>query len=456
MNINTNMSKESSLPEDAAAAVALETLKSKKVSIRSTWTPDEDKIIKRSLEKVKHSEDMPGEEFTCWAGLTSQLPGRTGRQIRDRWNNYLNPKIIHEPFTRDDDIKLWNAGRELGKKWVEISTTVFKSTRSENQLKNRWNSAAFKRFAAHEYGDVGRAMFNVDITARVHAYKRRERDHLAREEGEICGGVIVLPPPKKIKYKKRVHKPLKNSVPMAIHDPGAARISREKAAMDAATGLISLPMRPGAIPMGKTWGQAEDTIVLNIVGKESNFSNWAALASSRLPGRTGKQIRDRWNNYLNPSINHSAWTADEDLRLWHAHDEFGKKWTAIGTEKFHTTRSENQVKNRFYSAGFKKFVAEKFGKGAYEKAKADNLKRIQMNCVAPPIGVKSTAPAAPLCGNHDEMEKIGSILSTMTAKKVKKKMLPVIVSTPATKMAAAKVTPGNDEEPTQDGLLKAP
>ena len=138
------MSKESSLHEDAAAAIALETLKSKKVSIRSTWTPDEDKIIKRSLEKVKHSEDMPGEEFTCWAGLTSQLPGRTGRQIRDRWNNYLNPKIIHEPFTRDDDIKLWNAGRELGKKWVEISTTVFKSTRSENQLKNRWNSATWQ------------------------------------------------------------------------------------------------------------------------------------------------------------------------------------------------------------------------------------------------------------------------------------------------------------------------
>src|SRR5210317_799374 len=102
--------------------------------------------------------------------------------------------------------------------------------------------------------------------------------------------------------------------------------------------------------MGKSWSQAEDAIVLNIVGKDSNFANWAALASSRLPGRTGKQIRDRWNNYLNPSINHSAWTSDEDLRLWHAHKELGAKWTAIGTEKFHTTRSENQVKNRFNCA----------------------------------------------------------------------------------------------------------
>lgn len=57
------------------------------------------------------SIEKSGEEFTCWSGVAESLPGRTGRQVRDRWNNYLNPVINHKPFTREDDIKLWNATR---------------------------------------------------------------------------------------------------------------------------------------------------------------------------------------------------------------------------------------------------------------------------------------------------------------------------------------------------------
>ena len=41
----------------------------------------------------------------------------------------------------------------MGKKWVEISGQFFKGIRSENQIKNRWYSASFKKFINSEFGD---------------------------------------------------------------------------------------------------------------------------------------------------------------------------------------------------------------------------------------------------------------------------------------------------------------
>jgi len=64
----------------------------------------------------------------------------------------LNPNINHLPFSRDDDLKLWEGHKKLGKRWVEISTKSFNSTRSENHIKNRWYSASFKKFIANEFG----------------------------------------------------------------------------------------------------------------------------------------------------------------------------------------------------------------------------------------------------------------------------------------------------------------
>eukprot|EP00571_Detonula_confervacea_P010580 CAMPEP_0172306104 /NCGR_PEP_ID=MMETSP1058-20130122/7233_1 /TAXON_ID=83371 /ORGANISM="Detonula confervacea, Strain CCMP 353" /LENGTH=453 /DNA_ID=CAMNT_0013017885 /DNA_START=471 /DNA_END=1832 /DNA_ORIENTATION=- len=133
----------------------------------------------------------------------------------------------------------------------------------------------------------------------------------------------------------------------------------------------NLPAKKRISRRGRTWIKEEDAIVSKVVVAEPNppFTRWSDLASLHLPGRTGKQARDRWNNYLNPAINHLPFSPTEDLRLWKAHGDLGKKWTEIGIEKFHTTRSENQIKNRWYSAAFKKYVAEEFGEDAYEDAK---------------------------------------------------------------------------------------
>ena len=113
---------------------------------KGQWKPCEDAIV---LNAVTSSSEKP---FTKWSDLAQKLPGRAGKQIRDRWVNYLNPAIHHLPFTRDDDILLYKGHAALGKRWAEISLKFFNGSRSENQIKNRWYSASFKKFIMKEYG----------------------------------------------------------------------------------------------------------------------------------------------------------------------------------------------------------------------------------------------------------------------------------------------------------------
>lgn len=115
--------------------------------VKTTWSDEEDAIL---VEAVTTSTEQP---FTRWSDLAHQLPGRVGKQIRDRWLNHLDPRIDRSPFTREEDLKLYQAYKKHGKRWVEISTKFFDCKRSENHVKNRWYSAAFKKFVRQEVGE---------------------------------------------------------------------------------------------------------------------------------------------------------------------------------------------------------------------------------------------------------------------------------------------------------------
>lgn len=63
---------------------------------KGQWTDHEDAIV---VEAVSSSSEQP---FTRWSDLAQKLPGRVGKQIRDRWVNHLNPNINHMPFSKED------------------------------------------------------------------------------------------------------------------------------------------------------------------------------------------------------------------------------------------------------------------------------------------------------------------------------------------------------------------
>ena len=116
---------------EAAAAVSA-SASTPRLSSR-TWTAEEDSIVMR----IVLAEQAEAAPYTRWYELIKHLPGRTGRQARGRWTNFLNPAIDKTPFGREDDLALLMGHSEFGKRWVEISELVFQSRRSENQVKNR-------------------------------------------------------------------------------------------------------------------------------------------------------------------------------------------------------------------------------------------------------------------------------------------------------------------------------
>ena len=55
---------------------------------------------------------------------------------------------------------------------------------------------------------------------------------------------------------------------------------------------------------------------------------WTQIAK-HLNGRIGKQCRERWHNHLDPNINKSPWTEEEDRLLAQAHEQYGNQWAKI-------------------------------------------------------------------------------------------------------------------------------
>jgi hypothetical protein len=71
---------------------------------------------------------------------------------------------------------------------------------------------------------------------------------------------------------------------------------------------------------------------------------WAQVAEAMNGKWTARQLRDRWNSFLNPQLNHE-WTQEDDRRLLALHDELGNRWAAIAIRL--RNRSNVSVRNRF-------------------------------------------------------------------------------------------------------------
>jgi hypothetical protein len=75
------------------------------------------------------------------------------------------------------------------------------------------------------------------------------------------------------------------------------------------------------------WTDEEDAQVVKLVHKYG-AKKWSLIAS-QLPGRVGKQCRERWHNHLNPAISKEAWKVEEDRTILDCHVNMGNRWAEI-------------------------------------------------------------------------------------------------------------------------------
>lgn len=93
---------------------------------------------------------------------------------------------------------------------------------------------------------------------------------------------------------------------------------------------------------------------------------WNQIALA-LPGRTSRQCRDRFMNYLNDSLTNGPWTVEEDKALEKLYIKFGPQWSLIRT--YFTGRSANNIKNRWnthFSHKIRTYWTKKQSKHSHE------------------------------------------------------------------------------------------
>jgi hypothetical protein len=108
---------------------------------KGAFTEQEDRII------IKYVEQNGAQN---WPALSDILAKRSPKQCRERWCNHLSPSVSHIAWTRDEDALIFDNYQQIGPKWSMIARAL--PGRTDNAVKNRWNSSISKRVQIHADG----------------------------------------------------------------------------------------------------------------------------------------------------------------------------------------------------------------------------------------------------------------------------------------------------------------
>ena len=100
--------------------------RTRQTSTKSKFTPEEDEALRKIVNEIG---------FNDWPKVASLMPGRSGRQCRDRWTNYIDPTLTQNPWTKADDIQLLKRYHEIGAHWRVLANCF--PGRSINGVRNR-------------------------------------------------------------------------------------------------------------------------------------------------------------------------------------------------------------------------------------------------------------------------------------------------------------------------------
>ncbi len=124
---------------------------------------------------VEAWDDGGGHQNLQWRSIAENLPGRSGKQCRERWCYHLRPNIKKGGWTEAEDDLIDRLQKKIGNKWTTIAESL--PGRTDNDVKNRWHTCKKK------LANKKRGMTMVSKPKRVTEKKMRKAptiDHISK------------------------------------------------------------------------------------------------------------------------------------------------------------------------------------------------------------------------------------------------------------------------------------
>jgi hypothetical protein len=140
---------------------------------------------------------------------------------------------------------------------------------------------------------------------------------------------------------------------------------------------------------------------------------WSLISTHLSTGRTGKQCRERWNNHLCPEVKKTKWSESEDHAILCGVAQIGTRWCELIKAPNLAGRTDNAIKNRFYS--LRRHTRARLVAAAHAQAAAGYSPGGDREALAERQKERVVSLATRLAGAEDDAARDALILSLAAA-----------------------------------------